>query len=151
MRARYLIPLAVLITPNLHEAARLLDAPAAQNVAEMEAQARALQTRFGAHAVLIKGGHGTGIDAVDLMLAEDGLALALSRPRLAVTNTHGTGCTLSAAIAALLATGVPMFEAVRRAKDFVWQALEAGQHLEIGTGNGPVDHVFAIRKNQPPA
>lgn len=145
-----LIPLATLITPNLHEAARLLDQPMAGNVAAMEAQGRALFARFGAPNVLIKGGHGEGPEAVDLLLAGSAL-IELKLPRLAVTNTHGTGCTLSAAIAALLSRGVPMEEAVMRAKSYVWHALAAGAGLGVGHGNGPLDHLYAIRKHGFPA
>ena len=145
-----LIPLAALITPNLYEAARLLDLKPARTVGEMEAQARALVSRFGANNVLIKGGHGAGAEAVDVLLA-DGVAHALAKPRLSVSNTHGTGCTLSAAIAALLSQGVPLVEAVTRAKEYVWLALTAGDGLGVGHGNGPVDHLYAIRKNGPPA
>ena len=147
---RELIPLAALITPNLLEAARLLDERPAGTMAEMEAQARALVARFGARNVLIKGGHGAGAEAVDVLLV-DGAAHALSKPRLNVKNTHGTGCTLSAAIAALLAQGVPLVEAATRAKAYVWQALAAGEGLGVGHGNGPVDHLYAIRSHGLPA
>ena len=150
VRAR-LIHNAALITPNLHEAARLLECGIAANVAEMTAQARALQARFGAQGVLIKGGHATGRDAVDVLLGADGVAIALAEPRLAVSTTHGTGCTLSAAIAALMATGVPLTEAVRRAKRYVWLALAAGDGMRIGHGNGPLDHLYAIRTHPPPS
>lgn len=145
-----LIPLAVLITPNLPEAARLLDTSAARDIAEMEAQARALQTRFMARNVLLKGGHGTGNHAVDLLLT-GGKAIFHSRPRLDVTNTHGTGCTLSAAIAALLALDVSLNEAVARAKAFVWNALEAGCTHGVGHGRGPLDHLYHVRRDDPPA
>jgi hydroxymethylpyrimidine/phosphomethylpyrimidine kinase len=145
-----LIPLAELITPNLQEAAKLLDAPIAETATEMEAQAKALRNRFGARNVLIKGGHGHGTEAIDLLLL-DGFAHALVQPRLAVRNTHGTGCTLSAAIAALRSLDVPLLEAATRAKMYVWQALAAGDGLGVGHGNGPVDHLYAIRTQRPPA
>jgi hydroxymethylpyrimidine/phosphomethylpyrimidine kinase len=139
-----LIPLATLITPNLAEAARLLDAPIATSPAAMTQQARDLAAAFGARAVLIKGGHGSGDHAIDVLLL-DGEAIELALPRLAVSNTHGTGCTLSAAITALLVLGVPLDIAVRRAKHYVWQALQAGSALNIGGGAGPVDHLFGLR------
>lgn len=145
-----LIPLAHLITPNLHEAARLLDEPLARDSAGMEAQARTLQHRFGAANVLIKGGHGEGDAAIDILL-EAGTAHALSLPRLTAKNTHGTGCTLSAAITALLALGVPLPTAVTRAKRYVWNAIDAGEALQIGHGAGPLDHLYAIRRHEPPA
>ena len=145
-----LLPLADLITPNLPEAARLLDQAPAQDIAGMEAQARELLRRFNPRAVLVKGGHGTGAEALDLLLTGAG-AIPLSLPRLDTTGTHGTGCTLSAAIVALLALGVPMQEAVRRAKAFVWHALVSGRTLGIGHGNGPLDHLYHIRRGTPPA
>jgi hydroxymethylpyrimidine/phosphomethylpyrimidine kinase len=93
---------------------------------------------------LIKGGHGSGDQAIDVLLI-DGLAVELALPRLNVTNTHGTGCTLSAAITALLVLGVPLDVAVRRAKHYVWRALQAGSLMCVGGGNGPVDHLFGLR------
>jgi hydroxymethylpyrimidine/phosphomethylpyrimidine kinase len=146
---RQLIPLARLITPNLPEAARLLGTKAAVDDAQAAEQARALLA-LGCGAVLLKGGHGTGEAAVDILCDAAGTE-PLVRPRIATPHTHGTGCTLSAAIAALLAQGVALREAVVRAKDFVWQALEAGQALGVGHGSGPVDHLFAIRRMPPPA
>jgi hydroxymethylpyrimidine/phosphomethylpyrimidine kinase len=146
---RQLIPLATLITPNLPEAARLLGTKAAADDAQAADQARALLA-LGCGAVLLKGGHGTGDTAVDILCDAAGIE-RLVRPRIATPHTHGTGCTLSAAIAALLAQGVALREAVARAKDFVWQALEAGRALGVGHGAGPVDHLFAIRRKPPPA
>jgi hydroxymethylpyrimidine/phosphomethylpyrimidine kinase len=72
-------------------------------------------------------------------------------PRVDTPHTHGTGCTLSAAIAALLAHGAPLGDAVRRGKSFVWQGLQGGRTLGVGRGHGPVDHLFAIRRSPPPA
>lgn len=145
----HLIPLAELITPNLHEAARLLDLPVARSVDEMAKQASFLRSRFGARNVLIKGGHGEGREAVDALLTDTGFT-ALSLPRLDVTTTHGTGCTLSAAITALLALGYGLPEAVARAKRYVWQAIDAGSALKIGHGAGPLDHLYDIRKHPLP-
>jgi hydroxymethylpyrimidine/phosphomethylpyrimidine kinase len=145
----HLIPLAELITPNLHEAARLLDLPVARTIDDIREQAEWLQSRFGARNVLIKGGHSEGGDAVDGLLTEAGFT-ALSLPRLTATNTHGTGCTLSAAIAALRARGVALPEAVERAKRFVWEGIAAGATLHIGHGAGPLDHLFDIRKHPLP-
>jgi hydroxymethylpyrimidine/phosphomethylpyrimidine kinase len=145
----HLIPLADLITPNLHEAARLLDLPVAATVEEMKAQALFLRSRFGARNVLIKGGHGEGAEAVDALLAGDAFT-ALALPRLDARNTHGTGCTLSAAIAALLALGVSLPDAVARAKRYVWHGIQAGQALKIGKGAGPLDHLYDIKKHPLP-
>jgi hydroxymethylpyrimidine/phosphomethylpyrimidine kinase len=139
-----LLPRARLITPNIPEASRLLDRPQAETEADMRAQAEALM-KFGCAAVLLKGGHGAGAEAVDVFY--DGQEHHVFRlPRVATRNSHGTGCTLSAAIAAGLAQGQPMRDAVENAKHFVWHALSAGARMEIGKGNGPVDHNFALRK-----
>ncbi len=144
----HLIPLAELITPNLHEAARLLDAPLARTIEETEQQARALLA-LGSRAVLVKGGHASGPEAIDVLAFSDH-AIHLPAPRLATRAGHGTGCTLSAAITALLAGATPIEEAVRRAKTFVWKALSAADRLGLGAGSGPVDHLFAIREQRPP-
>jgi hydroxymethylpyrimidine/phosphomethylpyrimidine kinase len=144
-----LIPLATLITPNLAEAAVLLDARKAESEAEMRDQARAL-LGLGCRAVLVKGGHGTGDQVVDVLADASGVEVCAS-PRIATPHTHGTGCTLSAAIAALLAQGATLPDAVRRAKAFVWHGLHAGRTLGVGGGRGPVDHLFAIRRGAPPA
>jgi hydroxymethylpyrimidine/phosphomethylpyrimidine kinase len=143
-----LAPLATLITPNLAEAGVLLGARAAESEAEMRDQARALLT-LGCSAVLLKGGHGIGDQAVDVLADASGVETFAS-PRIATPHTHGTGCTLSAAIAALLAQGTALPDAVRRAKAFVWQGLQAGRALGVGGGRGPVDHLFAIRRNASP-
>ncbi len=139
-----LIPLATLITPNLHEAARLLGERVAEDASSMERQARRLRDN-GARAVLIKGGHATGDEAIDVLVTDAGVTHH-ARPRIETRNTHGTGCTLSAAIAAHLAQGVPTLEeAVARSKSYLWHALDAGRSLRIGHGCGPVDHLFALR------
>ncbi len=144
-----LLPRAALITPNLPEAAKLLGQPIAATLADARQQLEAL-ARFGARAVLLKGGHGTGSVVTDLLLI-DGRIVEFSSPRIATQNTHGTGCTLSSAIAALLAGGVDLETAVRRGKAYVHAAIVAGATLEIGHGHGPVDHLFAIRQFGAPA
>jgi len=136
-----LIPLTDVLTPNLGEAARLLERPVARDEDEMLDQARALQA-LGCKAVVMKGGHGTGPEALDLFLGPDGEVLRMAKPRIATPNTHGTGCTFSAALAAGLARGEPPPAAVSGAKEFVHAALEAGKELQIGHGSGPVDHLF---------
>jgi hydroxymethylpyrimidine/phosphomethylpyrimidine kinase len=143
---RELIPLADLITPNLHEAAHLLDRPAAVSIADMEDQARRLLD-LGAKAALVKGGHLEGGEAIDVLADASGVKHFAS-PRIASQNTHGTGCTLSAAIAAGLARGLDLHRAIAAAKEFVSRAILSGANLAIGTGNGPVDHLFALRDNQ---
>jgi len=133
-----LIPRTTLITPNLAEAAKLLDETEARDEREMEAQARKLRA-LGASAVLIKGGHAKGDQAVDILIDGEGM-LRLAVPRVATRNTHGTGCTLSSAIAAELAKGASLREAVTRAKDYITSALQHADELGIGKGRGPVHH-----------
>ena len=135
-----LIPRATVITPNLHEAAALLNLESAKNLAEMRAQATQLLT-LGAQAVLMKGGHSEGDDATDLLLTGDGEFL-FSAKRLATKNTHGTGCTLASAIAAGLAKKLSLQESVQQAKDYLQQALMRADELAIGQGSGPVHHFY---------
>ncbi len=138
-----LIPLARLITPNLHEAARLLDEPVAASLSALEDQARRL-AKLGAGAVLVKGGHGAGPEAIDILI-DEGVITRLSAPRIPTRNTHGTGCTLSAAITAWLAKGHTLAEAVSAAKAYLSRAIASGAALKIGAGNGPVDHLADLR------
>ena len=133
-----LIPRAMIVTPNLPEAARLLDEPVATDRAAMEAQAKRLLA-LGPRAVMIKGGHAGGEESADFLLT--GVAKRwLVAPRFATDNTHGTGCTLSAAIAAGLAQGRHLEGAVIAAKEYLTAALAAADTLQIGTGRGPVHH-----------
>ena len=136
-----LIPRALVVTPNLPEAAALLDAPIADNEAEMRRQGERLLA-LGAQAVLIKGGHASGPKSVDLLIEPTAFA-RLAADRVATSNTHGTGCTLSSAIAAGLAKGLDLGEAVRAAKAYVTAALVASERIKIGTGHGPVHHFQA--------
>lgn len=138
-----LFPLATVVTPNLREAARLLDVPVAAIEDEMEAQGRSL-LGLGAQAVLIKGGHGDSRTATDILVLAAG-SLRLEAPRIETRNTHGTGCTLAAAIAAGLASGDSLTTAVEHAKSFVWRAIQSGSEFAIGHGDGPVDHLHTIR------
>jgi hydroxymethylpyrimidine/phosphomethylpyrimidine kinase len=137
-----LVPRASLITPNLPEAAKLLGGHQAGDELEMSAQAEAL-SRLGAKAVLIKGGHAEGENAVDILVDAEG-TLRLEAPRVATRNTHGTGCTLSSAIAAELAKGASLRAAVLAAKAYVTAAIEAADALRIGKGRGPVHHFHAL-------
>lgn len=141
-RLRDLIAHVDVLTPNLPEAAVLLDTDPARDEAEMRTQAQKLLA-FGAGAVLIKGGHGTGADSVDILLEAGGASLRLAAPRIATQNTHGTGCTLSSAIAAGLAKGLPLPAAVREAKAFVSAALAAADRLGAGSGVGALHHFQA--------
>jgi hydroxymethylpyrimidine/phosphomethylpyrimidine kinase len=135
-----LLPRARVITPNLPEAAALLDAPQAADENEMLAQADRL-IALGANAVLMKGGHAGGAESTDLLVTATA-SIRVIGARIATRNTHGTGCTLSAAIAAGLARGRGLTEAVRDAKEYVNSAIAAADRLSIGNGPGPVHHFF---------
>lgn len=138
-----LLPYATLLTPNLPEAARLLGEPPAQSAAEMEAQGRRL-TRLGPRHVLMKGGHGGGSTCTDLLVTAEGAVLSFEAPRQATRNTHGTGCSLSSAIAAELAKGRTLEDAVRAAHGWLQQAILGADRLRIGSGHGPVHHFHGI-------
>jgi len=133
-----LIPRAALITPNLPEAAALLDEPVAAGEAAIEDQGRRLLA-LGCDAVLIKGGHGQGAESIDYLVTGRG-TLALSAPRIATPNTHGTGCSLSSAIAAGLAKGEDLETAVRQAKAWISAAIAAADRFSVGQGHGPIHH-----------
>ncbi|MGL4637806.1 MAG: bifunctional hydroxymethylpyrimidine kinase/phosphomethylpyrimidine kinase [Beijerinckiaceae bacterium] len=135
---RWLFPLASLITPNLHEAAALTGLPMAKTEAEMEAQARLLLAD-GARAVLIKGGHGDGPESVDLLVSAAGTQ-RLATKRIKTQNVHGTGCTLSSAIAAGLAKGLSVDDACREAKAYITEGIAQSHRLTIGRGHGPAHH-----------
>ncbi|MEZ0220134.1 bifunctional hydroxymethylpyrimidine kinase/phosphomethylpyrimidine kinase [Tardiphaga sp. 1201_B9_N1_1] len=137
-----LIPLAQIITPNLPEAAALLDEPMAEGDAAIEAQGRRL-LKLGCKAVLIKGGHGHGPESTDYFITAD-RAIALPALRVATKNTHGTGCTLSSAIAAGLAKGETLEAAVRSAKAYVTAAIGVADRFTVGHGHGPVHHFHAF-------
>jgi len=137
LRAK-LIPRATIITPNLPEAAALLNEPIAGSDAAIESQGRKLLA-MGCPAVLIKGGHGQGRESIDY-LVRDGGVVALAAPRLATQNTHGTGCSLSSAIAAELAKGAELEAAVRNAKTFISAAIASADRFTVGHGHGPIHH-----------
>ena len=133
-----LFPLARLVTPNLAETERLAGVGRLTTNEEIETVAVRLKGTSRA-AWLIKGGHGVGDTADDLLLDDEG-PLWFSSPRVATANTHGTGCTLSSAIAASLAKGAPLREAVAQAKAYLDRALAGADRLDVGEGAGPVDH-----------
>jgi hydroxymethylpyrimidine/phosphomethylpyrimidine kinase len=137
-----LIPKASLITPNLPEAAALLDEPIAANEAAIESQGQRLLA-LGCRRVLIKGGHGQGAQSTDYLVDGNGV-IALPAPRIATKNTHGTGCSLSSAVAAGLAKGEDMETAVRHAKTWISAAIAAADRLDVGHGHGPVHHFHAF-------
>ena len=132
-----LIPLATLITPNLPEAGELLGRPVTTR--DDMPQAAADLLALGCHAVLLKGGHLAG-DASDDLLLTTGGATWLSAARHPGKNTHGTGCTLSAAITAGLARGLALVDAVHAAKDYIGAAIVAADRLHVGSGHGPLHH-----------
>jgi hydroxymethylpyrimidine/phosphomethylpyrimidine kinase len=133
-----LIPRAALITPNLPEAAALLDEPIATSEEAIADQGQRLLA-MGCQAVLIKGGHGQGAQSIDYLFGGNGI-VALAAPRIATQNTHGTGCSLSSAIAAGLAKGEDMETAVRHAKVWISVAIAAADRLKVGHGHGPIHH-----------
>ncbi|MEP6444324.1 MAG: bifunctional hydroxymethylpyrimidine kinase/phosphomethylpyrimidine kinase [Hyphomicrobiales bacterium] len=141
----YLFPLVDLITPNLHEAAHLTGLEIAKNDAEMETQATAL-LKLGVKAVLIKGGHSAGDEARDFY-SDGNESFWLSSKLFDTNNTHGTGCTLSSAIAAGLAKGVTMGDALEMAKAYLAEAIANADTLKIGTGHGPVHHFHGSWKD----
>ena len=136
-----LLPRAELVTPNLDEAALLVGNPL-RSEADMEAAARHL-IAMGAKAVLIKGGHLTGDTVSDLLLTSDGELRWMRAPRIPTANTHGTGCTLSSAIASQLALGAALPQAVQLAREYVRGALAAGAVVRTGAGSGPLNHSHA--------
>ncbi|MEM1346022.1 MAG: bifunctional hydroxymethylpyrimidine kinase/phosphomethylpyrimidine kinase [Pseudomonadota bacterium] len=141
--AEHLLTRADLLTPNLPEAARLTGRAVAETPDAVLAQGEAL-LGMGAKAVLMKGGHGSGSEAVDVLVRSDTPALPFSAPRRETVHTHGTGCTLSAAIAAHLAQATTLEQAVGAAKSWLGEAIRAGEQLGIGKGRGPVHHFHAL-------
>jgi len=138
---RDLLPLASLVTPNLPEAAALLGTDPVTDLAGMRAQARGLLD-LGAERVLLKGGHLAAADvSVDVYAGPEGV-LELAGPRVVTRNTHGTGCSLSSALAALRPVAPDWPTTARRAKNWLTGALAAADQLDVGTGHGPVHHFF---------
>ncbi len=131
-----MVPRASLVTPNLHEAA-LLTGEAVEDVPAMQRAARVLVEKLGARAALVKGGHLSHGDAVDVLFV-DGRMEVVTHPRLQTRHTHGAGCTLSAAITAQLASGVGVSQAVRVALDYLHRAMVTAPGL--GQGHGPLNH-----------
>lgn len=161
----HLLPLAMVITPNLPEAEVLLgqdrketesnraktipgigayDTAKVFDLTTLEHVARRLSS-FGPQAVLVKGGHLEGPESPDVLyLSKEDRAVHLTAPRIQTQNTHGTGCTLSSAIAAFLARGESLEKAVRFAKEYLTQALATGARYRLGSGRGPVHHFHAF-------
>ncbi len=141
----HLLPLATIITPNLPEAATLLGEDDVTGIADLRPCAERLMA-LGPRAVLLKGGHLAGPASPDVFV--DGHTFrTLDAARVATGNTHGTGCTLSSAIAAGLARGLDLEEAVRAAKSYITKAIAASDSLSVGGGHGPVHHFHALWPN----
>ncbi|PRX11811.1 UNVERIFIED_ORG: hydroxymethylpyrimidine kinase /phosphomethylpyrimidine kinase [Martelella mediterranea] len=138
----HLLPLAALLTPNLPEAAALLDEDVATDRDTMIAQAQALRG-LGPQAVLLKGGHLEGEDCPDLLVTAEGHQW-LEGKRIETENTHGTGCTLSSAIAAEIGKGLSLSDAATEAKTYVADAIAASDALAVGSGHGPTHHFHAF-------
>ena len=136
-----LFPLASVITPNLDEAALLLGRPI-DGANALDEAATALLA-LGAPAVLLKGGHLPGDTVIDVLALTDGTRLRLQSPRIVTHNGHGTGCTLSSAIAAHLALGLPLPQAVEQARAYILGAIAAGANVHTGHGHGPLNHGYA--------
>jgi hydroxymethylpyrimidine/phosphomethylpyrimidine kinase len=142
---KQLFPLADVITPNLNETSILLGR-IITNQQEMEDAAKAL-CDFGCKSALVKGGHlQTGKMTDVLWLKEENKACYFSSPKIETNNLHGTGCTLSSAIATFLTSGDTVPQAVEHAKDYIYKAIEAGKNIKTGKGNGPINHFFAPQK-----
>jgi hydroxymethylpyrimidine/phosphomethylpyrimidine kinase len=135
-----LMPRALVITPNLPEAAALLGTEEATDETSMRQQADRL-IALGANAVFMKGGHASGPDSTDLLVTATS-SIRVTGARIATPNTHGTGCTVSAAIAAGLARGLGLIEAARDAKVYTTGAIAAAERLSVGKGPGPLHHFY---------
>ena len=136
-----LFPLAAVVTPNLDEAALLLGREI-EGIDDLDDAARDLLA-LGAPAVLLKGGHLKGERVVDLLATRSGLRQRLESARITTHNGHGTGCTLSSAIAAFLAQGLPLPQAVEKARAYILGAIAAGADVHTGQGHGPLNHGYA--------
>lgn len=138
-----LVPAATILTPNMPEAARLTG----QTVETLDDQKRAADALMGLGptAVLVKGGHGQGTDVHDVLVTDDSIEV-MSSPRIDTVHTHGTGCTLASAIAALLSQGAPMRDAVSLARDYVHEAIASAPGF--GKGHGPLNHMHPFQQSE---
>lgn len=141
---KVLFPLAAIVTPNLDEA-QILAGMRIKSLEEMkEAARKILQTGCG--SVLVKGGHLKGSRLYDVWLSRYGTEKVYESDFIESKNTHGTGCTLSSAIAAFLARGLNLAEALQESKSYIWQAIETGKEVRTGAGHGPLNHFFNPQK-----
>ncbi|WP_440133050.1 bifunctional hydroxymethylpyrimidine kinase/phosphomethylpyrimidine kinase [Chitinophaga sancti] len=139
-----LFPLVSLVTPNLDEAAILANIPL-HNLSDMH-KAADIILQTGCNAVLVKGGHLAGRELFDVYKDQQNNVQIISSQYIDTENTHGTGCTLSAAIAAYLARGEKLGTAIDKASQYIHTAIAAGQHVQTGKGHGPLNHFFAPEK-----
>lgn len=139
---KFLFPKTLLITPNLPETSALLGREVTKRSDMPQAAEELLQ--MGAKNVLLKGGHLKEEQGADCFCSERGEITWIASPTVATQNTHGTGCTYSSAIAAFLAKGLPLLDAIHQAKSFLYEALLAGSFYQIGAGIGPLHHFFRI-------
>lgn len=141
-----LLPMAMVLTPNVPEAAVLLETDPVQSPDDMEEACRQL-AELGPRVVVLKGGHLSGEHSIDMVYDRaDDLVVRLQAPRIDTPNAHGTGCTLSSAIAAHLAHGEPVLDSVDLAKRYLTDAIAAGANYQLGHGHGPVHHFAGIWK-----
>jgi hydroxymethylpyrimidine/phosphomethylpyrimidine kinase len=138
----HLLPIATVVTPNLPEASALTGDPIAIGDDAIIAQGRAI-VATGVRAVLMKGGHATGPESIDFLVTADQV-IAYRAPRIQTQDVHGTGCTLSSAIAAGMAKGLPLQQAIAEAKTYVSAAIAAASDLQIGKGRGPAHHFHGL-------
>lgn len=139
-----LLPISSLVTPNLNEASLLAEMEI-NNLRDMK-QAAIRINKFGCNAVLIKGGHLKGPDLYDFYLDQNGNAHIFSATRIATNNTHGTGCTLSSAIASFIALGNDLETSIFKSKEYIQSAIEHGKEVKTGNGVGPLNHFFNPEK-----
>jgi hydroxymethylpyrimidine/phosphomethylpyrimidine kinase len=137
-----LVPIAEIITPNLPEAAALLDCDEATSIDEMMDQANMLLA-LGPKTVYLKGGHLRGRDSPDILMSTDHIE-TLEGIRIDTKNTHGTGCSLSAALAACRGRNLEMIEAAKESKEFISQAITFSDRMNVGQGHGPIHHFHAF-------
>jgi len=138
-----LMPFADVVTPNLHEAAKLTIQSMVKTPDEMIEQGNFMRSSCNAKSVLMKGGHGDGDECVDILCTANGNKIFKS-DRIDTKNTHGTGCSLSSAIASHLARGLDMEQAIQKSKHWLTEAIRHSDELEIGNGSGPVHHFHAL-------
>lgn len=141
---RRLMPLATLVTPNLPEAAELLAKGEMTSRDEMSAAAREIRTHLHPEWVLVKGGHLSGDDSADCLCGPEDFTEWFSAARTHIKNTHGTGCTLSSAIAALLPQTESVPLAVKKAKEYLSGAIQHADELSVGSGHGPTHHFWQL-------